>query len=279
MSAFALSIVLTSAVLHATWNALVKAAGDRAATLAAVSLVHVLTGVVLVALSPFPDRAAWPSIIASTVLHYGYYYLLFQAYRLGDLSQVYPISRGLAPALVAFGTFALIGETLSPFGWAAVALVSVGIGLLALQRGAANADPRALLVAGVLGLTIASYSVADGIGVRLTHDPRSYIGWLFMLESPVIAVILLPRWYNRRQTNWRMFRLGLLGGLLAVLAYGLVLYAATIAPLAAVSAVRESSVVIAALIGVLLFGERPWRGRIAAAAIVAAGVTMLAWVG
>lgn len=279
MSAFALALVLSSAFLHATWNALVKAAGDRGATLAAVSLVHVLTGVVLVILAPLPAPASWPSILASTVLHYGYYYLLFQAYRLGDLSQVYPISRGVAPALVAVGTFALIGESLTPAGWGGVVAVSLGIGLIALQRGAAHADPRAIGVAAVLGVTIAAYSVADGVGVRLAGDPRSYIGWLFLLESPVIFVILLGRWRRGFDTDWRMFRLGLLGGALAVLAYATVLYAATLAPIAAVSAVRESSVVIAALIGVVLFGERPWRGRMAAAVVVAAGVTTLAWQG
>lgn len=279
MSVVALTLVLSSALLHATWNALVKVAGDRGATLAAVSLVHVLTGVVLVIIAPMPAPAAWPSLIASTALHYSYYYLLFQAYRLGDLSQVYPISRGVAPVLVAVGTFVLIGESLTPQGWAGMAAISAGIGLLALQRGAAHADPRAIVVAAALGLNIAAYSVADGIGVRLAGDPRSYIGWLFLLESPVITFILLRRWRVGLDTDWRMFRLGLFGGGLAVLAYGGVLYAATIAPIAAVSAVRESSVVIAALIGVLLFGERPWRGRILAASVVAAGVTSLAWTG
>jgi len=279
MSAFALALVLSSAFLHAIWNALVKAAGDRAATLAAVSLMHVLAGLVLVLIAPLPARESWPSLLASTILHYGYYYLLFHAYRLGDLSQVYPISRGMAPALVAVGAFLLADEALTPAGWGAIAAVSAGIGLLAVQRGAAHADPLAIGVAATLGLTIAAYSVADGIGVRLAGNPLSYMGWLFLLETPVIAVILLPRWRNGHPVDWSMFRRGLLGGLLAVAAYGVVLYAATIAPIAAVSAVRESSVVMAALIGVLLFGERPWRGRIAAASIVAAGVTTLAWIG
>lgn len=279
MSAFALSLVLSSAVLHASWNALVKAAGDRGAMLAAVSLMHVLAGVGLVAVAPLPAPAAWPPLIASTLLHFAYYRLLFLAYRLGDLSQVYPISRGLAPALVALGAWALAGEALTPPAWAAVGAVSAGIVMLALQRGAAAADSRAIGVAVALGLTIAAYSVADGVGVRLSGSPLAYIGWLFLLESPVAVVILTRRWRRGHDTDWRMFRLGLVGGALAVLAYGIVLHAATLAPLAAVSAVRESSVVIAALIGVLLLGERPWRWRLAAASVVAAGVTTLAWLG
>ena len=178
MSSFALMLVLSSALLHATWNALVKAAPDRALTLAAVALMHAVAGLVLILLSPPPAMASWPSIAASTIIHYAYYALLFQAYKLGDLSQVYPISRGLAPALVAFGAFMLANETLAPLGWAGLAAISAGIGLLALQRGAAHADRRAVGVAVLLGLSIGAYSVADGIGVRLAETPTGYIGCL-----------------------------------------------------------------------------------------------------
>ncbi|MGE0281517.1 MAG: hypothetical protein AB7P20_13015 [Rhizobiaceae bacterium] len=276
MSTFALALVLSAAILHASWNALVKAAADRALTLAAVASAHAVCGLALILLSEAPAAASWPSITASTLIHYGYYALLFQAYRLGDLSQVYPISRGLAPALVALGTFLMIGETLTPLGWAGLLSISLGIGLLALQRGAAHADPRAVGVAVALGLTIAAYSVADGLGVRWSESPTGYMGWLFLLEAPVVLFVLGQRLVRRTRMNWSVFGLGLIGGILSVSAYGIVLYAKTIAPIGAVSAVRESSVIIAALIGVVFFRERPWRGRIAAAIVVAAGVVMLA---
>lgn len=275
MSPLALALVLSAAFLHATWNALVKASTERAVVLAAVSLTHVAAGAVMIALAPPPAAASWPSIAASTLLHYGYYALLFQAYRLGDLSQVYPISRGIAPALVAFATY-LLGESLSPGGWAGLFAISAGIGVLALARGATHADPRAVAVAALLGLTIAAYSVADGIGVRLAESPLGYMGWLFLLESPVPLVVLLPRLVNGTVIDWGVFRRGLMGGVFAFTAYGTVLYVNTFAPIAAVSAVRESSVVIAAMIGVVAFGERPWRPRLAAAAIVAGGVALLA---
>lgn len=258
---------------------MVKQAGDRALTLAAVACMHALVGIVLIAISEPPAPASWPSIAASTVIHYGYYILLFQAYRLGDLSQVYPISRGMAPALVAFGAFLIIGETLTPAGWTGLAAVCLGIGILAVQRGAVNADPRALLAAMLLGLTVAAYSIADGIGVRWSESPTGYMGWLFLLEAPVVLAVLVPRVAGRTRIDWRVFAFGLLGGFFSVLAYGLVLYAKTIAPIGAVSAVRESSVIIAALIGVVLFGERPWAGRVAAALVVAGGVMLLAGAG
>ena len=276
MSLFALSIVLFAALLHASWNAMVKAGGDRALILAGVALSHALVGLALILLSEAPARESWPALIISTLVHYAYYALLFQAYRLGDLSQVYPISRGLAPMLVAVGALLLIGESLPPIAWAGLIAVSVGIWLLSLRPQGMEVDRRAVIVAVVLGLAIASYSVADGIGVRLAGDPTGYMGWLFLLEAPVIFAVLGPRILRRGTIDPRTFALGMLGGVFAVTAYGLVLYAKTIAPIGVVSAVRESSVVIAALIGVILLGERPWKKRLAAALIVATGVVALA---
>lgn len=276
MSAFALSIVLFAALLHASWNAMVKVAGDRALVLSAVALAHAVVGAGLILVSEPPAPESWPAIIFSTIVHYAYYALLYHAYRLGDLSQVYPISRGLAPMLVALGALLILGENLTPAGWAGLVAVSIGIGLLALRPRGADVDPRAVLVAVVLGLTIASYSVADGIGVRLSQSPTGYMGWLFLLEAPVVFAVLGPRLMRRNRLDRRILALGLAGGVFSVAAYGLVLYAKTIAPIGAVSAVRESSVVIAALIGVVLLGERPWRKRLAAAIVVAAGVVALA---
>lgn len=276
MTAFALGLVLFSALLHASWNALLRAVDDRAGVLGAVSLAHALAGVVLISLSPIPDRASWPSIAISTVVHYGYYVLLFRAYRHGDLSQVYPISRGLAPAFVAISAYVLIGESLAPLGWAGLALVSGGICLLALMRGAAHAQRSTIALALLLGVCIGTYSVADGIGIREAGTATGYMGWLFLFEAPVPLAIALHRRRNRGHFAPRTVVLGLLGGVAAVTAYGLVLYVKTIAPLGAVSALRESSVIIAALIGILVFGERPWQGRIVAACIVAVGVIALA---
>jgi drug/metabolite transporter (DMT)-like permease len=276
LSTFALAIVLAAAVLHASWNALVKASKDRSLILAAVAGMHAATGAVLITIGPPPDPSSWIAIVLSTLIHYGYYALLFHAYRLGDLSQVYPISRGLSPTLVAFGTFAISGENLTIPGWIGLVSVSVGIGLLALQRGAVHADRRAVGVAVLLGACIGAYSVTDGLGVRASQSPIGYMGWLFLLEAPVVLAVLLPRVVRRHRIDWPVFSLGMVGGAFSVAAYGVVLYAQTIAPIAAVSAVRESSVIIAALIGVVFFRERPWLGRVLAAVVVAAGVTMLA---
>jgi drug/metabolite transporter (DMT)-like permease len=131
-------------------------------------------------------------------------------------------------------------------------------------------------VAVLLGACIGAYSVVDGLGVRASQSPIGYMGWLFLLEAPVVLAILVPRVVRRHTIDWPVFALGMVGGAFSVAAYGVVLYAQTIAPIAAVSAVRESSVIIAALIGVVFFGERPWVGRVLAALVVAAGVALLA---
>jgi drug/metabolite transporter (DMT)-like permease len=276
---FALGLVLGAAILHASWNAMVRGSGDRGATLAGVAGSHALVGLGMILLAPLPARESWGPLAVSVIVHYAYYVLLFQAYRLGDLSLVYPVSRGLSPLLVAVSAAILIGETLTPGGWAGLAAISGGILLLAAQARGAAASRAAVLVALVLGVSIAVYSVSDGIGIRASGTPLGYIGWLFLLEFPIPVAIWLLRARARRAVPRRGTIIGLAGGVFSVAAYGLVLYANTLAPLGAVSAIRESSVIIAALIGVLVFGERPWKGRVVAAALVAAGVIAFARAG
>ena len=277
MSNTALVMVLVAAVLHASWNAIVKGAGDRAVAMAAVAGAHVVVGGIALFFVAPPAAASWPFIAASAIIHYAYYAFLFLSYRFGDLSHVYPIARGIAPMLVALGALVFAGEMLVPKAWGGVIAVSLGIGLLALRRnGALAAERSAVMAALATGLMIASYSVVDGMGIRLSDAPPGYIAWIFFLEFPITLGILAYRGRTLAALPWRSVAIAFSGGLLSVLAYGLVLFAKTIAPLAAVSAVRESSVIIAALIGVVLFRERPWGRRVLAALVVAAGVILLA---
>lgn len=281
MTGFALSLVLSAALLHAGWNALLKAVQDRAVILACVSLVHVAVGAVMVMIFPLPNVASWFCIAISSALHYGYYILLFWVYRHGDLSLVYPISRGMAPLSVAIGSALIINEVLPALAWAGVGLVSAGICLLTLQGGRRQSAQLSLFCAIALGLLIASYSITDGIGIRRSDNAFSYMGWLFLLEFPVPLVIFLRRYLRRHSAQdakitSQIMGLGLFGGLCAVSAYGIVLYVKSFAPLGAVSAVRESSAIFAALIGITLFNERPILLRLCAASAVAAGIVLLA---
>ncbi|EDP63219.1 integral membrane protein [alpha proteobacterium BAL199] len=273
----ALVLTLIAAVMHASWNAIVKVGMDRAVVLALIALAHTAVGAVMIGFAGIPDPASWPFILASTLLHYGYYICLHHAYRVGDLSQVYPLARGLAPLLVALGAWTFAGEALSTAGWAAILLTSVGISAIALSRRGGMWDhPPTLFFTVATGMIIAAYSVVDGMGVRVSGSPFAYMGWLFVWEFPVTLFVLLRRRRTLRAIPASGVVKGLAGGLLSVAAYSFVIYAATLAPLAAISAVRESSVIIAALIGTLLLGESHWRQRCGAAAVVAVGIAFLA---
>ena len=279
MSAGIFLVVLFAEFLHALWNAIVKGAGDRTIVLGLVAAGHVLPGIVLVVLNAPPAAAAIPYIVASTVIHWGYYILLNIAYRTGDLSVVYPVARGLAPILIALGALIWVGEHLPPLAWAGIVAVSGGI--LLLTRGVvASGIARGGLVAAVgLAAVIASYSIVDGIGVRVSGSPLGYIGWLFVAEIVVVLYVFGARWRRVRAMPRRALLIGLFGGIVSSAAYGLVLLAKTGAPLGIVSALRETSVIFAALIGIFWFGEGPRRDRMIAAIVVGLGIAAIAAAG
>ncbi len=275
MSISVFAIVLVAALLHALWNALVKGADDKPVILGLIALGHAVPGMAMVLLSASPGWAILPYIIASTVIHWGYYYLLNTAYRLGDLSVVYPIARGFAPVLIALGAQAWIGETLPALAWAGIACVSLGILALGVRVGTGTLARPGLIAAFGCAVSIAAYSLADGVGVRVSHSVSGYIGWLFVLELIVAGFIFSTRIERLRALPWRMVLAGFLGGVISGTAYGLVLYAKTLAPLGIVSALRETSVILAALIGVWWFGEGPRATRMLAAGGVAAGILLI----
>ena len=276
MSTGIVLLVLFAAFLHALWNAIVKGAGDRTIVLGLVATGHVLPGIALVLLSNAPSLDTLPYIIASTVIHWGYYLLLNIAYRTGDLSIVYPIARGLSPIMIALGAWFWVGESLPLIVWCGIFTVSGGILLLA--RGVFQSDlPKTGIVAAVgVAVAIASYSIVDGVGVRLSGSPLGYIGWLFVAEIVVVVFVFTTRWDRFRAMSRHAVLTGLFGGVVSSAAYALVLIAKTEAPLGVVSALRETSVVFAALIGIFWFSEGPGRSRMIAALIVGAGIAAIA---
>lgn len=268
-----LGIVLLAALLHALWNALVKASGDRAVTLGLVALGHCVPAILLLPFVQMPAVEAVPYIVASTVIHWGYYFYLNASYRFGDLSLIYPIARGCAPVMVALGAMVWADETLSLVAWIGILTVSAGIMVLATVR---HADRRGIASALVTSALIAAYSIVDGIGIRVSGTPVGYVVWLFAAEICVALFVLVSRFARARAMSPRAVRLGITGGVISGVAYGLALYAKTLAPIGMVSAVRETSVIFAALIGVIWLGEGPPHRRLAAAGVVAVGVMILA---
>ena len=275
MNAAIYLIVLFAAFLHAFWNAIVKGSADKTIMLGMIAFGHVVPGVVIVGLVPSPGWEIWPYVVASTVIHWAYYYLLNVAYRFGDLSVMYPIARGLAPVLVALGAQFWVGESLPALAW--VGVLSVSAGIMVLTKGVfSGALPMPGLLAALgTALMIAAYSLVDGVGIRLSHSTIGYIGWLFTAEILVAAFIFAGRMDRLRAIPARTLWLGFWGGVISGTAYGLVLYAKTLAPLGVVSAIRETSVIFAAMIGVLWFGEGPRGNRLLAALIVAMGIILI----
>ena len=273
MSPLVFAVVLLAAVLHASWNALVKSGGDPYLRLAIVNLTHSIAVLPLLPFVGFPAAEAWPWLLGSVATHLVYYFFLASGYRVGDLSHVYPIARGIAPPLVALGALLIAGEVLSLAGSAAILLVCLGIWIVA---GRGPTSRRPLLLAIGTGLSIAAYTVCDGMGGRASGDVLAYIVWLFLLDGwPFALWVALRRGRDLVATIPHAWKPAVGGGCMSIIAYGMVIWAMSIAPLAYVSALRETSVLLAAAIGTLLLGEPFGRRRILAAGLVVIGVAIL----
>ena len=277
MTVSVFSLVLLAAALHAIWNAVIKGTGDKTIAIGLVALGHMVLGLIGAAILPLPDIKVIPFIIASTLIHWGYYYGLTTAYKFGDLSLIYPIARGISPVIVTFFAFFWIDERLSWLEMSGVLLISSGILFLGLRSLSNEKSIPALVFALTTGMLIAAYSVTDGFGVRLTENPLSYIAWLFIAEGFVVFFIFARFRLRLLKSSFPEIMLGFFAGVISTVAYGLALYAKSLAPLGIVTALRETSVIIATLIGVLWFKEKPIGYRIGAASIVFCGIIFLAF--
>ena len=277
MTPWIVTLVLLAALLHASWNAMAKSGGTPGYSIASYRLTSALVCLPLLFLLPLPLAASWPMLLASTVIHTAYYWTLSRSYHSGDLSQVYPLFRGLAPVLVVIGAAAFAGEYLDGGAMLGIALVSVGLVSITFSGGALGRISRPALGWGLAtSVLIAAYTVADGMGVRAAGNPFGYIAWLFVLEPLPICTWLLLReragWFGYLRS--RPGKIGA-GALAAAAAYGMVIYAMGVAPMGLVSSLRETSVIFAAMIGTLLFREPFGRRRIVAAVLVCCGVALI----
>ncbi|WP_329572053.1 EamA family transporter [Kitasatospora sp. NBC_01266] len=270
-------VVLAAAVLHATWNALAHAIKDKLVGFALIGLAFTGVAAVAVCFTPLPDASAWPFIAASAALQAAYQVLLLQTYRLGDFGQLYPIARGTSPLLVAVIATLALGQPLSAQGAAGVAVICLGLAGLALADGLpGRAQLPALAAAVGTGVMIASYTIVDGVGVRHSGTVSGYLAWLYLCQGPILplAACVLRGRALVAQAKPYLAR-GLTGGMLSLVAYGLVVWAQARGDLATIAALRETSIVIAAAIGALVFREPLGHQRIGASATVLAGIAVL----
>jgi len=268
------AIVLLAALMHAIWNALAKRGGEPLFSIASYQIAGTVVAICLLPFVPLPAKECWWAIIASLVIHTFYYFTAAGALRHGDLSQVYPLYRGLSPVLVAMGAAVFAGEWLSPAQLLGIGIISAALISLAWHPLAAGRVSRIGLIWGLTtSVMIACYTVVDGVGVRQSGNPLSYILWLFALEGIPIGLYMLARHRTAFgefvSENWRT---SLAGGVVASSAYGLVIFAMSLGPIALVSSLRETSVIFAALIGVLFLGESFGKRRVIASIAVAFGI-------
>jgi drug/metabolite transporter (DMT)-like permease len=276
MSLAVLLAVLGGALLHASWNVVVKRDADKRLATAAVFLGAGIAGLLVVPFVPALPRAAWPYLGAGVVAECVYGLLLAAAYRQGDFSHAYPLMRGTAPLVVALGSPILIGEPLGVRTWLGVGLVSAGILSLIGTAGGRRSWP-ATRIALANSVVIAAYTLVDGVGARLSGGhPFGYTAWLFLLTAlPWCAwLVHLAREQGVRSLARRLRR-GLGGGACSAGSYGIALWAMTHAPVAAVAALRETSIVFGMVLGAVVLHERVTAGRLVAAIVIVCGVVAM----
>ncbi|WP_018631336.1 EamA family transporter [Neomegalonema perideroedes] len=276
MTTAAFLAVLCAAALHAGWNAIVKTNADRFFSIAALT---VAAGAISAAALPFVgglSPAAWPWLAGSLVAHTGYKLFLARAYQLGDMGQVYPIARGAAPLLTACAMAAL-GEPLSPLAFAGVGILAAGIALMSLRGGRSlvQTEKGAVGAALITAVWIMGYTILDGMGARASGDPRAYALWLFFCDGvAMFAALRILRgaegWRRLTRTGWPEW----VGGVMSMGAYSIAIWAATVSPIALVAALRETSVLFAALISAAILREPPTRARLVAALTILCGVVL-----
>lgn len=276
MSPGIFALVLLAACLHAGWNALVKGGADKTVAIAAVVIGQGMAGAMALPFAQMPEAASYPYLLAGVLLHLGYQLFLAAAYRFGDLTQVYPIARGVSPLIVAGVSALVLGVSFSLMELAAIGLIAAGIASISLVRHSDGiVQGKAVGLALMTGCFIAAYSLVDGLGARLAGTALGFFGWLAVLNA--IGFAMVAPWIRPGLLRAAVKARGslILGGGASFVAYLLVVYAFTKAPIALVTALRETSIVFALLIGVFFLRERLDLRKLVATLATVTGAALL----
>jgi len=269
--------VILAAFLHAVWNAMVKNEDNKYLAVTAIVLGHVPASIFIILLTPAPSVESIPFIILSALLHIGYEWYLLSAYRFGDLIKVYPIARGTAPILVAIVSLIFLGVVLSNFEILSIFIISLGILSLSFQEAKGLKNRSAVIYALVTGFFIMGYSITDGYGARVSNSFLSYMGWSFILNATIFPIILKIN--NKSEIITKTFKEGkkifFIGGTLSYIVYGIVIWGFTQAPIALITALRETSIIFALLIGTFFLKEKFTLLKVIATFIIFFGVALL----
>ena len=269
-------LVLLAAMMHATWNALVRSGKDTLLSLFVVKAPTIPVAALVLMFTGLPEVESFTYLCISAVINCGYFYFLTKAYDAGDLSVCYPIARGVAPVTVLLLSVSVLGETPPPSAYAGVGVVSFGIIVLAWRRDSSLPKPAGIAWALAVGLTIAGYTLTDGIGARLSANPIGYTAVLNILTGILLCIsVVYLRGRTAAFSSLKKWKTGIIGGTLMFGAYALVMYALTRAPVASIAALRETGVIFAAIIGTFILKEPLGIRRVVASLFVAAGVAIL----
>lgn len=277
MSQTVILVVLLAAILHASWNFLVKRADDKLLSMSAVVFGHLPFSIVVLFFVPLPAWEAWPYLLASIVFHTGYQWFLYNAYRIGDLSKVYPLARGVAPLLVTIVSITALGVVLSKPELLGITMIGIGITSLALVRSSSgHSDLKAVALALITGCFITAYSLTDGLGARAALSPVGYYAVSAIGSALVWYVyVIFKRPGLVRTLISNNMKLTLMSGGASYIAYTLAVWAFTQAPIALVTALRETSIIFAMLLGALILKERMGWQKILAVVVTITGVLIL----
>jgi len=273
MTVWVLTAVMAAAFMHATWNALIKLGTSKLTSMLILTVVQGAFGLIIALTRPLPEAHVWVWLLASGVFHSAYKLFLAYAYEQGDLSRVYPIARGTAPMVVLVISALFLADKIA--GWEYVGIIVLGFGILLMARGVFSSGESRKLLPFALGsaMATAGYSLVDGLGARAAGDAVAYVGWLFALDAVFFTpCCLVLRGRPVLMANRKVWIMGSIAAAFSYGAYAIAVWAMTVAPIALVAALRETSILFAVFIGWFFFADRMDRQKAFAAALIVVGV-------
>tara|TARA_B100000686_G_scaffold232087_1_gene239687 strand:+ start:1196 stop:2038 length:843 start_codon:yes stop_codon:yes gene_type:complete len=270
-------LVIFAAILHAIWNGMVKSYKDKVISVSAIVFGHVPIAIIVMLFLPLPTLESIPYIILSAIIHQGYQYNLISAYKIGDLTKVYPIARGTGPIVATLISIIFFGVLIAKFQTLSIILICFGIIILGLFNESSIKNNKSLVYSLFTGFFIGLYSLADGYGARVSQSPLNFLGWSFILNAMIFPFVLKYMGYSNviKRVMKEAKLVFWLGGTISYIVYGIVVWSFTQAPIPLVGALRESSIVFSILIGFFFLKERITFIKILSILAIFAGVVLL----
>ena len=271
---FIFILILVSALCHAVWSAIIKSSKNPLSLMGITSVLEVTIFLPLTFTVPFPTLEVWYFLIATVIIHVFYRLNVIYSYRYGDLSYIYPISRGSSCLFVAIISILFLNSDISVAGFVGILIVCIGLFLISYSKNL-SFNFRGFALAISTAILITAYTLVDGVGVRLSENGFSYIYWLFTLNGIPLLIIGLISKDGLRKRETYTFRSGIAAGVFATSSYAIVVWSMQFIEIAYVSSIREISIVFAAIIGMVFLFERNAKSRIIPSILIVSGISVV----